>query len=400
MSDVYTASCFKDNNIAKDVLAKDILTENIVLIYSHYNPSYSWLIYDNGYRLIKVLVNETLDNVLFLLMVISSDYLVLTSRGDGTGVTTMRIEVSDNIILGLSGTARFYSNATGTLDESTTWTITSGALRTRYIKCPSGTANLYFSDVTRVTKWGDGSSALLYGWHDTNTVNHASISGDIDIFVNATSITIGGINSLSGDVTGINLEYLTLPNSNTISGDISGMINMRVLSVTGTNTLTGSITNMPLLDTLNVSGLNTLSGNITSLTNLVYINISGSNTITGSITNLINLTTLHLFGNNTVDGDFGLNNVCNGMTAIGVTGTFTTYTTGGVWSNTSGISINPKAGYGYSATEIDNMLIDMAASNPSGETITLKGSSSARTAASDAAVLTLQGRGCTILTNP
>ena len=82
------------------------------------------------------------------------------------------------------------------------------------------------------------------------------------------------------------------------------------------------------------------------------------------------------------------------------------YTAGQVWPNTR-VTINPSVGYGYSSTEIDNMLIDMAASNiMSGKTITLQGSSAARTAASNAAVtkLTTLDSGyvhaaCTVVTN-
>lgn len=77
-----------------------------------------------------------------------------------------------------------------------------------------------------------------------------------------------------------------------------------------------------------------------------------------------------------------------------------TYTAGAVWSNAT-VTINPASGYGYDSTEIDNILIDMAnsAGGPSSKTITLKGSSQPRTSASDAAVATLQARGCIIITN-
>ena len=78
----------------------------------------------------------------------------------------------------------------------------------------------------------------------------------------------------------------------------------------------------------------------------------------------------------------------------------TDYTAGSVWSNAT-VIINPAVGYGYSSTEIDNILIDMANSvgGPTGKTITLQGSSQPRTLASDAAVATLEARGCTVITN-
>ena len=98
----------------------------------------------------------------------------LTSTGDGSGVSTISITVSDDITLALDGTARFYSDAGGTLNESTTWTVTSGGVRTRYLKCPSGTSNLIFSDKTKLIQW--------YNW--ISSTNAASLSGDISKFVN------------------------------------------------------------------------------------------------------------------------------------------------------------------------------------------------------------------------
>ena len=78
-----------------------------------------------------------------------------------------------------------------------------------------------------------------------------------------------------------------------------------------------------------------------------------------------------------------------------------TYTAGATSGNAT-ITINPSVGYGYDSTEIDNILIDMAASLALiGKTITLQGSNAARTSASDAAVATLTGVGrtCTVITN-
>jgi hypothetical protein len=77
-----------------------------------------------------------------------------------------------------------------------------------------------------------------------------------------------------------------------------------------------------------------------------------------------------------------------------------TYTAGATWTNAR-VLINPASGYGMDSTEIDNMLIDMANSvgGPTSKTITLQGANAARTSASDAAVATLEGRGCTIQTN-
>jgi hypothetical protein len=149
--------------------------------------------------------------------------------------------------------------------------------------------------------------------------------------------------------------------------------------------------------------LNVLTGSIAGLTGLTYVRLGGRNAVTGALTNLTGLTTLYIYGNNTISGDLGLNNMVNGITflIINPTNGQLTYTAGAVWSNAT-ITILPDVGKGLTATEIDNMLIDMAAS-PSliGKTITLNGNNAPRTAASNAAKATLEGvgRNCTVLTN-
>ena len=97
--------------------------------------------------------------------------MTLTSIGTGAGVSTLRMEVSADIIVTLGANAKFYTDAAGTLGESSTWTITSGALRTIYLKCTTGTALMTFSDVSKVTKWGSNASD---GW--TSGANAAKIT--------------------------------------------------------------------------------------------------------------------------------------------------------------------------------------------------------------------------------
>jgi hypothetical protein len=112
------------------------------------------------------------------------------------------------------------------------------------------------------------------------------------------------------------------------------------------------------------------------------------------------LTYLYVTGSNTISGD--LNPIVSDLTECYLpANAMVDYTSGATWGNTR-VTINPSATYGYSSAEIDNMLIDMAASVALiSKTITLQGSSAARTAASNAAVATLEGVGrtCIVLTN-
>jgi len=265
--------------------------------------------------------------------------MLLTSTGTGVGVSTLKMTVSDDIIVTLGDNAKFYSDSGGTADESSTWSLTAGGLRIIYLKCTTGTATMKFSDVTKVTSWGEWISST----------NAASISGDISRF--------------------ISLTYLNAWGSNTISGNITGLTSLTYLLIGGSNTITGSIAGLTSLTYLNIRGSSAVSGSIAGLTLLTYLYITGSSTVSGSIaTNVLDeLTDCYLLPCGMVD-----------------------YTAGQIWPDIR-VTINPFAGYGYDSTEIDNILIDMAASDSmSGKTITLTGSSAARTAASDAAVLKLE----------
>ena len=275
--------------------------------------------------------------------------MLLTSTGTGVGVSTLIMQVAVNMTLTLGANAKFYTDAAGTLGESATWAIVSGADRTIYLKCTTGTATMTFPNPANVTRW---------------------------------PLWVSGVNAAS------------------IAGNISKLSALTYVEVGGNNTLSGSITALTSLTHVVISGLNTLSGSIAALTSLTFLRVYGSNTLSGSVTALISLTVLHVTGFNTLSGD--LNPVVSDLIICTLDPcAMIDYTAGATWGNTT-IMINPSAGYGYDSTEIDNMLIDMAASVALiSKVITLQGSSAARTAASNAAVLTLEGAGRlnTVVTN-
>ena len=81
--------------------------------------------------------------------------ITLTSTGTGAGVSTFVVEVSEDQAFTIeSGTAKFYTNSAGTLGESTVWNVTAGALRTIYIKVPSGTSTLKVANKDTFVKIG------------------------------------------------------------------------------------------------------------------------------------------------------------------------------------------------------------------------------------------------------
>ena len=128
----------------------------------------------------------------------------LTATDDGTGVSTLRMEVSETQTFTLDGAARFYTDAAGTTGESTTWEVTAGELRTIYLKCPTGTANLTIPKPDKVIKWGN--SAPTDGW--TSPTNAAEITIEVgklaltELRISGTSTPIGALPT--------NLTYLYL----------------------------------------------------------------------------------------------------------------------------------------------------------------------------------------------
>jgi len=119
----------------------------------------------------------------------------LDSTGTGAGVSTLRMTVSANIVVTMvSGTARFYTDAAGTLNESTTWNLNSGAERTIYLKAPSGSSVMQFSDASKITKLGSSSND---GW--ISSTNAAKLTakftplGLTDLRMTGTSLINGAL---------------------------------------------------------------------------------------------------------------------------------------------------------------------------------------------------------------
>ncbi len=177
-------------------------------------------------------------------------YLMLTGTGDFSGVSTLAVEVSSQITFTMLGSARFYTDAGGTANESTTWSPTSGALRTIYLKCPTGNHNVKVSDVTKWVIWGGTG---ITGWMSSS--NAANITFDITYMVNLTLIRLTGNSLLTGVLpTGLTYLYLsTLTTWNYINSLPTGLtfiyMNGSLINWTGLNIgNNGNITALSLLN--------------------------------------------------------------------------------------------------------------------------------------------------------
>ena len=141
----------------------------------------------------------------------------IESTGDGTGVSTLRMKASEDTTLRLTDNAKFYTDSAGTLGESSTWTITAGALQTIYLKCTSGSARLIIPQQRLITEWGNSSGA---GW--ISSINAAQIVSEGFPLRNLTSLRIEGNASFKGALP-VNLTYLRL-HGNSINWTYSGAL--------------------------------------------------------------------------------------------------------------------------------------------------------------------------------
>ena len=143
--------------------------------------------------------------------------MTLESTGDGSGVSTLRMTSLVDTTLTLSGTARFYTDAAGTLGESTSWTITAGALRTIYLKAPSGSSTLTIPNRFVISQFGNGAAS---GW-DSSTNAARLVFTAIDL-QNLTRLRIAGTSTLTGALpTGLTYLYLF---GNSIAWTYSGAL--------------------------------------------------------------------------------------------------------------------------------------------------------------------------------
>ena len=217
-----------------------------------------------------------------------------------------------------------------------------------------------------------------------------------------------GSNTVSGDIAVLPsfLTYFYCTGSNTVSGDIAVLPSFLIyFYCTGSNTVSGDIADLPsVLTTFHCYGSNTVSGDIAVLPSfLTDFRCAGYNTVSGDLAGLPSvLTTFHCYGYNTVSGDLAvLPSVLTYFYCAG-SNTISIYTTPRVWSNLMEKILSlPAAGSGLDSTEIDNLLIDLSGVTTwsCSKIIDISGNNAARTAASDAAVATLQGKGVTVTTN-
>jgi len=284
--------------------------------------------------------------------------LIVTSRGDGSKCASFSVKVAAGATFILDGTALFYDNWDGTGTGTDTWTPTPGSLQTKYVKCPSGTANLVMNDPDLLLGFGhtmsatSGNPSWAYKTTDSTylantpslTLNNWNYPNCTDVYLIYGTILIMSIalsqlspnllyfssyagGTITGSVTDIGgvCEIFSLNQTTTFSGNISDIpTSMKQFQVGGSNTLTGDITNLQEgLTFFSVTGNNTISGDIVNLpSTLATISVFGNNTITGDIANFSSvLTNITIGGLNTISGD--IQDIKSTVTNINIAGNST-----------------------------------------------------------------------------
>lgn len=203
--------------------------------------------------------------------------LVVASTGTGAVLARMVIYASASTSATLDGSARFYTDGAGTLNESSVWELSAG-LNTRYIKVPSGTSNLVFADKSLIYQWGKRGTAYDdNGWR--SRTNGPSVTFDFAALPALTVLCLHTLTSYlftSGDFSALNgtLEYLFIYQAD--NANVSGVLEAPSIQFFSTQTSNTSVTSIDVtgkagLYYLNVWRHGTVSGSVDGCTSLARV---------------------------------------------------------------------------------------------------------------------------------
>lgn len=292
----------------------------------------------------------------------------------------------------------------------------------------SGDGNLVTGDLNNLSQTNI-TDFRISGKYQPSAVPQTNITGDIVKFSNYP-----------------NLNFLSIMGANTVYGDLSALSNldMTLITIGGYNTVTGDIQDIPIPEnplasmTFNIEGNNTLSGDIQNLSPRKFNSfiIRGNNTITGDIQYIKDINSIYLDGNNTIYGNlqdlsdgtsvfklrnFSLegNNVVTGSlndigylqnllrfvikgnnTVTGPVNNFITNINNGLLGLNE-ITINPTSPGTLTSSEVDSIINGLVYRTWQTGTndMNLLGNCSPRTSASNAAVTYLTSIGVSVQTN-
>ena len=293
-----------------------------------------------------------------------NEFLIpLKADGDGTGVATIRLQSTEDQAINITGAGRFYTNAQGTIGESTS-AVVGTSLTALYVKLNAGSCYLV---LTKADKFSGLGSIL------TNVITEAP---------NAPIIN------------GCNLGY-KLHNLSVVR-----------LSADTKSFFTGSIDNCHNLTRLNISAnrLSAFTGSIDNCHNLTGLILPNNPlcAFTGSIDNCPNLNYLDV-SNNTlcvISGDIGKAIHCNFFSFVGNESPLTYVTRRSNW--TSSLRLIHISSASMTTEMVDNLFIDIDSSGvpaANEKRINVNGLCAPVSDASAAARASLVSKGFTIVVN-
>lgn len=241
-----------------------------------------------------------------------------------------------------------------------------------------------------------------------------TLHGDFSPLVNLTHINLYSYTyqSMNGDFTPMTklIQFYIVNDSCRITGDVTGMTGMDFFEIRGfdgrpcRSALTGDISGMTAARNIwNQSPYNAFTGDISNLKGVThFLDDSEHSSYSGAIDQMTSIALFEVHGSlHTLTGDPGL--IAGQVLNLQLPSCHIEhYTPGNPWLGVLPglkVIINPSDGYGLSSSEVDAILIDMAANPGFVIDVELRGANEPRTSASDTAVEILQARGCRVLTN-
>lgn len=310
----------------------------------------------------------------------------LTISNDYTSSNLSDIPVSVKVLsLGSGGAG--YTTISGDLSS-----LSSNNLTTLVI----GGTNTVFGDLSTLP-----STLLIISIQGNNTVSGDTLNFN---FPNLTQVTVWGDNTIGGDVANLppNITAISMIGDNTLYGNLSDFpssLTTILLSAPVGGLITGDLSDLPnssysqLLLTSNNFMISANTATIPVITSATFhVKIKGS--LTGDLSNIFNVGTD--FPSCTFILDASNASPCS-----------LTYTSGLFpWGSLTMNTITLYTSTNLTNTEIDNLLIDIDSYGGGATWVSCVGNPSyiilngTRTAASDAAVTSLNGKGVTVTVTP
>lgn len=215
--------------------------------------------------------------------------MYIKPTGDGSALAPLTLNVDAEITLTLSGPGRFYDDEDGTVNESTTWTVASGADHGKYMYCPTDSSIITFSDASQINRFEQGT----YEGAWVSSTNAPVLYADISV-LSPTTLTyyrlIGNIVDVSDFSDYVNLTYY----SSTGSANINNLSDLTYLSADSPTEISGDLSNLSSADYIYILSTEPFTATYTPYTwptgfKRIYISLNTSGEYGYSVSTISNI---------------------------------------------------------------------------------------------------------------